>query len=98
MARITEEVTHVFYNCEQCPYFTRLYQDDGFGMREVVYAGKCDQGYFKEEKKFDMLQCIPPYCKFSDKKKTGKESLEDLTDLTERELLRLFRYIKQDQE
>ena len=82
MAEWKQEIIHTWYSCKNCPFKEPLYRPDGFGMRDELYAYNCGKG------------CIPPYCEFSDKKKTGKERLCDLTDLDEQELISLFRQVK----
>lgn len=93
MAEWKQEIIHTWYSCKNCPFKEPLYRPDGFGMRDELYAYNCGKGYFQQRKLNDM-NCIPPYCEFSDKKKTGEERLCDLTDLDEQELISLFRQVK----
>ena len=88
-----EEIIHTWYSCKKCPFKEPLYRPDGFGIRDELYAYNCGKGYFQQRKPNNM-NGIPPYCEFSNNKKTGRERLCDLTDLKEEELISLFRRLK----
>ena len=97
MAEWKQEIIHTWYSCKNCPFKEPLYRPDGFGMRDELYAYNCGKGYFQQRKLNDM-NCIPPYCEFSDKKKTGEERLCDLTDLDEQDLTNTLNSLSKDEQ
>lgn len=94
MARYVEEVTHVWNKCKDCPFVEAWYQDDGFGMREVIGGYSCKKGIFTRLKTKDVPNCIPVWCEFSENKRTGNEPFTEYLDLSDEEILTFKRFFK----
>lgn len=91
MAMYRETVEYEWDECKDCPLVEGLYRPDGFGMRDELYGYKCKKGCFEFKRR--KPNYIPVHCPFSEYYKQI-ETLEDLLELSEEEVLGFIQYKK----